>query len=162
MIHGSRMGQFRILEVVFAAVILTTAYSVAIFIMEPANNPAIRTSDDMEILAFNVLNHMAQGGTFDRVTSEENWEEGIKIAITRLMPPGTYFNMTVFNATINGPTAILTPLNATPITNVQAVEALEAFQRSPEISSSTLTYTTKNGQFLVLRIIVAAAGGVSL
>jgi hypothetical protein len=77
------------------------------------------------------------------------------------MPPGTYFNMTVFNATINGPGAVLIPINSSPITNVQPLEAVTAFGRSPEISSSTLTYTTKDGQFLVLRIIVAAAGSVS-
>jgi hypothetical protein len=161
MSRAARKGQFRILEVVFAAVILTSAYSVAIFIMEPANNPAIRASDDLEILAFNVLNHMAQGGTFDRITTEVGWEESIKIAMTRLMPPGTYFNMTVFNATISGPSAVLIPINSSPITNVQALEAVTAFGRSPEISSSTLIYTTKDGQFLVLRIIVAAAGGIS-
>lgn len=159
--RDSTSGQFRILEVVFAAIILTATYSVAVFIMEPANNPAIRAGDDLEVMGFNTLNHMAQGGTFERVKLKVGWEEEIKIAMTRLMPPGTYFNMTVFNATVSGPGVKLVPINNSPITNVQKGEALEAFSRSPEIASSTLTYTTKKGQFLVLRLILSAAGGIA-
>lgn len=156
-----RSGQFRVLEVVFSAIIIIGAYSFSTYIMAPANTPVIRGKEELEILGYNLLNRISAGGTLELTAIKGNtgWEENLKIILTRVLPPATYFNMTIYNTTSNP--YLLSALNTKPITNVQAAEAIQAFSRAPEVASSTYVYTSDRGWILLIYLRLAHAGEIA-
>lgn len=159
----SREGQFRILEVVFASIIITASYGLTTYLISPANTPAIRGKADIETLGFNLLTQLAASGTLEKTANSgiANWEEDVKIVMIRLLPPATYFNLTIFRASSGQQGVQYTLHNTKPITNVQASEAVQAFKRAPEVASSTYVYTTKDGKTFVLILRLAHAGEIA-
>lgn len=157
----ARSGQFRVLEAVFAAIMIAGSYSIAVFVMAPANTPIIRGKAELEILGYNLLTQVSSGGTLEltATSGKPNWEEDLKIVMTRLLPPGTYFNMTIYNAT-SSPFK-LSQLNTKPISNVQQAEAVQAFSRAPEVASATTVYTSNRGWLLLIYLRLAHAGEIA-
>lgn len=156
-----RQGQMRLVEVVFAALIVFLVFSFGSYAMTSTSTPIVRGKGELEVTAYNLLHRLAQEGTFERTVMSgiEDWELELKLVITRMSWPSLYFNVTIFNATMQGPVVVsLEPLNHEPITNVRGDEASEAFSKSPEVAAVRYVYTSYRGSILVFRMAIAKAG----
>jgi len=157
----ARKGQMRLVEVLFAALIVFLAFSFASYAMTPMNTPIVRGKGDLEVTAYNLLDRLAREGVLEDVVlgGRQDWEQELKIVIARMIWPSLYFNLTIYNGTMHGTVAVsLDPLRHEPITNVRSDEASEAFSRTPEVASANYIYTSHRGSILVLRMMIARSG----
>ena len=156
-----KQGQMRLVEVVFASLIVFLAFAFASYVMAPMNAPIVRGKGDLEVMAYNLLDRLAREGVLEDVVlgGRETWEQELKIVITRMISPSLYFNVTIYNATKQDAVAVsLNRLPHEPITNVDKDEAREAFSKSPEVASANFIYTSYHGSILLFRIVIARSG----
>ena len=62
-----RQGQMRLVEVVFASLIVFLAFAFASYVMGPMNAPIVRGKGDLEVMAYNLLDRLAREGVLEDV-----------------------------------------------------------------------------------------------
>lgn len=102
-------GQTRIIEAVFAAVLLLSSLSL---IQVTGNNMEDSTSE-LTVTAYNLLISLDSDGYLVAAVENHNWE-GLKSAVQSLLVPTIWFNLTVFDEN-------MTQLNDVPICSGSAV-----------------------------------------
>lgn len=156
----TRKGQSRILEAVIAAVIIFIAFSVSMFLIRASDVKVLQERADLDRLGYNVLHRLVESGTIEE-TLEEPLDIGfggalLQTTVQRSLPATTYFNLTIFNCTESsqGLWVELRPLPLS-INNTSA----DSFTKSLEVSSTSMTYTSKIGNIYYLVLVLARAGG---
>jgi len=146
-------GQFRVVEALISAVIIVVAFTAALELQQIPRSWSSRMKTDLEALAFNVLLNLAESNVPENIGSPR-WEHGLFIVLQTLLPPATYFNLTVYRITVltNG-TVLMEPLNKAPISNMQSQDLSEAL----EAASAAYVYTTRKGEILLL--VLTLSGG---
>ena len=168
-------GQVRIAAAVMAVAIVVAAYSLASRIVRPVKSLYYRESEDLERLAYNVLDSMASAHVFDElilsdpavleaITSgrpvncsagEPVWADKFRALLAAALPGDVSFTARVgyYHQLSNGSLAYY-ELHCAPISLGEA--------RFTEAASVTYTYTTSGGGYgvVILRIdLVVGRGG---
>lgn len=144
-----RKGVSRILEAVFAAILIIEAAYISYFLMVPPNPTTPKQSEELSRLGYSLLAAISRNNGLDRLIFDSNWrvkeswENDFKITVTSLLPNNIIFNITVYNATLNSSTGFidLVKINRRPISNV---ESSDAFLKVGDTTQITYIYATKN------------------
>ncbi|RLG59943.1 hypothetical protein DRN86_03435 [Candidatus Geothermarchaeota archaeon] len=143
----NRKGISKIFEALCSTVILLIVISVFSQLTAPSNPYSFQAEAELRKLGYNVLQQMAIKGGIDNVffnetTGElnEDWGLKVKIALQNILPKGLFFNLTVYNATIQDDHVVLQLLdeNYPYISNF-----VRKFEESTAVGT-TYIYTTKN------------------
>lgn len=151
-------GQSRILEAVIAAAIIFLVFSVSLFFVKSSDVKVLPERADLDRIGYNILHELSESGTIEE-TIENNPlgspESHLKVLLQRLLPFSTYFNLTVYEAFNNNvgkarvpPKAIVIVSNATP----------DVFTNSLEVSSTSIIYTSKNGNIYFISLALSRGG----
>ncbi len=144
-----RRGVSRILEAVFAAMLIIEAAYISYFLMVPPNPSTPRESEGLYRLGYSLLTSISRNNGLDRLIFDEqwnvrpNWENDLKVTVTSLLPSNILFNITVYNATMDPSSGFikLVKINRVPISNV---ESSDAFLKIGETTQITYIYATRN------------------
>ncbi len=152
-------GTARILEGVIAAIIIFVAFSVSVYLLQSSDARVFEEKSDMDRLSYNVLHTLVESGTIEETLELEPFSAApnLKSALQRSLPSSIYFNLTVFNCTEsenNYPAIELTPIPL-PINNTST----GAFTKSIEVSSTSMTFTSKQGNIYHIVLMLARPGG---
>lgn len=114
-----RKGQLRLVELIIAVSMITSIMLLVAFFTRPMRSVYIREVSDLRLLAYNLLNNLAEAGVFERiigdaVIGDKSWEGRMRMLVSSSLPPGILFEMHVYLVMI--PTGELQPLGK--ITNV--------------------------------------------
>lgn len=151
----TRKGQSRILEAVIGAVIIFIVFSVATFLIRASDVKVLQERGDLDRLGYNVLNRIVESGTIESLVEVPRWDIVLRTAVQKSLPSTIYFNLTVFNCINNPIDNLLIKLDyVTSVSNASP----EAFTKSKEVSSTTMIYTSKNGNVYYLVLVLARAG----
>jgi len=157
----SRRGQSRILEAVIAAVIIFIVFSVSLYLIRASDVQVQQQRADLDRLGYNVLHTLVESGSIDQTleqyTGDAGWigETYLKSSIQNALPPSMYFNLTIYKCTGSLTGAWFDPSSTHAVTNAPD----GAFSQALEVSSTSLTYTSKNGNIYYLVLVLARAGG---
>jgi hypothetical protein len=153
-------GQSRILEVVIAAVIIFIVFSVSMFFIQPSDVRVLQERADLDRLGYNVLHRLVESGTiqyFLEVPLNQTARElNLRTAVQKSLQSAIYFNLTIYNCTESSSGGLgitLNPLNL-QLSNTSA----DSFNKSLEVSSTTMTYTSKKGNIYYLVLVLARGG----
>lgn len=144
-----RRGVSRILESVFATILIIEAAFISYFLMVPPNPAITGESEELYRLGYSLLASLSRDNGLDRLIFDrhwrvrDNWENDLKVTVTSLLPTNIIFNITIYNATLNESTGFIdmVKINRVPITNV---ESSDAFVTVGEVQQITYVYTTRN------------------
>lgn len=148
----SRGGQIRIIEAILSAAIIVVSITIGIGLMKTPSPLSSRRTEDVSRFAYSLLFSLAEAETFDRVMYANgslvpNWEEQMKVMIGSLLPSNMFFNMTVYNCTVNYGLVEEVVINSCPISNAANPEV---FRESPAVAGAHITYTTR--RLSILRV----------
>ena len=101
-----RKGQIRTVEAFLAILLLFSAFTIAI-LTSPASEPKDR--ETLVAIGMQTLVSMDSGGRLGSLINEGNWT-ALQQAMNAILPVGTGYNLTVYNANMQ-------PLNNVSITN---------------------------------------------
>jgi hypothetical protein len=156
----SRRGQSRILEAVIAAAIIFIVFSVSMYFINISNLRALQERADLDRVGYNTLHRLVESGTIealhmDRIDADH--AALFKTIIQKSLPPATYFNLTIFHCSGSDEDSWvkLEPYSNYPIGNIPE----DAFDKTMEISSTSIIYTSKTGKIYLLVLVLARAGG---
>lgn len=92
----NRKGQMRIIEAMITCFILVLGLSVSIYL---SNVYAVMESGNIEKVATNILNMLDDVDVVEKVISDQSsWESELKGLIENLLPPDTFYNLTLRSA----------------------------------------------------------------
>ena len=157
----SRRGQSRILEAVIAAVIIFIVFSVSLYLIRASDVKVRQERADLDRLGYNVLHTLVESGSIDQTLEQyqggSSWigETYLEATIQNaLQEPSMYFNLTIYKCTGSLTGAWFEP---SPPSVSNAPEG--AFAQAMEVSSTSLTYTSKSGNIYYLVLVLTRAGG---
>jgi len=165
-----RKGVSRILEAIFASIMIISASYVAYFLILPPNISIYSSRQELSRLGYSMLDSLASNYGFDQMLFDEEgnlrsgWENDFKIVLSTLLPPNIIFNASVYNATIEESTGfvVLQKLNSVPITNVANQDAFIKAGDNVQIVYIYTTYNRKNGDLEVFYIYLTLGVLVSV
>lgn len=147
-------GQSRILEAVIAAVIIFVVFAVSVFLIQASNVKILQERSDLDRLGYNVGHMVVEAGVIESTLETPSIQEDqLKSVLQRSMPSIIFFNLTVFNCTELDAVQI----ELTPVVTI-ANAATDFFANSMEVSSNTMTYTSKKGNIYYLVLVLAQVG----
>lgn len=150
-------GISRILETVIAAVILFVVFSGATFMVQTSDVKTLQERSDLDRLGYNVLTNVMESGVVENIEAKalpENIDNAtyLRTAIQTYLPITVYFNLTIYESTDQISHNQLLPA-------IKNVANADSFERSGEISSTAMMYTSKSGNSYYAVLYLARAGG---
>ncbi|MEM4727651.1 MAG: hypothetical protein QXD04_05295 [Candidatus Bathyarchaeia archaeon] len=148
---ASERGQSRILEAVIAASVIFLVFSVSSFLVRASDIRVLQERADLDRLGYNTLHKLVESGAFDEIMREASSQLDpfrsasllLKNFLQRNLPQDIFFNLTVYLGE-----------------EVKAITSnIDQEPRSLELSSTSLTYTSRNGDIYLLILILTRAGG---
>jgi hypothetical protein len=145
-------GFARILETVVAALIIFIVFSASSFFVNSSQIKIVQERTDLDGLGYNILSRLAESGTIEATiekTPPAN-DYQIRAYLQHSLPSSVFFNLTIMNWSSNENKWV----------NLQSLSNTEynSFYNSLEVSSTPLTYTSKNGNNYYLILILANPG----
>ncbi|MEM2252112.1 MAG: hypothetical protein QXE73_03040 [Candidatus Bathyarchaeia archaeon] len=142
--HKLESGQARIIEAVMASILIFIAFTAAFFMLFSSEKFFKQETVDLNRLAYNVLHRLAESGVLDEID-----ETKIRRVLHGLLPQNIYFNLTIYETSDSGGLrSALYISNAPP----------EVFEKSSEVASAGITYTSKMGKTYYLNLKLTQAG----
>lgn len=148
-------GQSRILEAVIGAVIIFLVFTASYYLIQSSSSIPTQETADLNRLCYNVLHRIVESDTIEETLETQDSTSGaasLQMVVREALPQGIYFNLTVYNCTGNPQT----PFAPNPVSVSNAPEAEMA--KSKEVSSTSTTYTSKNGNIYLIILKTARAG----
>jgi len=141
-------GQIRIFEAVVATTVIFVVFSVSMLLIYPPRLWLIYEKEYLDRLGYNILHNLAETGAIEIVLNRG--VHHLEMAMDKIMPPLTYYNLTVFvfNAAEGKTQRFASISNTTP----------EVFRQIPEVSSTIMVYTSKTGETYYLVLVLAKGG----
>ncbi|MEM1508194.1 MAG: hypothetical protein QW262_08125 [Candidatus Bathyarchaeia archaeon] len=150
----SRLGQVRIIEAVIAAILIFIAFTAAFSMLFSSEKFFKQETVDLNRLAYNVLHRLAESGVIETAINEGQ-SAVLANALQSLLPQNVYYNLTIYERDSSGQGWIPVNLGGKPyVSNASG----EVFERSSEVASASITYTSKNGKIYYLSLILTRAG----
>jgi hypothetical protein len=155
---GSKGGQSRILEAVIAASIIFVVFSVSSFLVRASDIRVLQERADLDRIGYNTLHKLVESGAFEEIlmmaeSQPETAGLQLKSTLHRSLPQDIFFNLTIYRCDVEGANININPLNI--VVNNMPNES----SRPLEVSSTSLTYTSRNGEIYLLTLILTRAGG---
>ncbi|MEM1998030.1 MAG: hypothetical protein QXS05_07715 [Candidatus Bathyarchaeia archaeon] len=150
----SRLGQVRIIEAVIAAILMFIAFTAAFFMLFSSEKFFKQETVDLNRLAYNVLHRLAESGVIE-IAVNEGQSAVLANALQSLLPQNVYYNLTIYERDSSGQGWI--PVNLGGKSYVSNASG-EVFERSSEVASASITYTSKNGEIYYLSLVLTRAG----
>lgn len=152
--RGSRLGQVRIIEAVVASVLLFIIFTTAFFMLFSSEKFFGQEVVDLNRLAYNILNRLVESGIIEEAINDGRVDK-VKIAsaLQNLLPQNVYFNLTISRRTTLGDWATISSISNAP---------RDLFEKSLEVASAGIVYTTKNGGMYHLSLALTRAGLASM
>ena len=153
----ARKGQLRIFEAVIATIIIFTVFSTSIFLIYPSRVWVLQEKADLDRLGYNLLHRLAESGTIENTVERYGpgfCEVHLKTVVYRSLPPLTYFNLTVFRCVKEADGVRVGLRYDTSVSNASP----EVFAKSTEVSSTTMIYSSKQGNIYYLVLVLAREG----
>jgi len=151
-------GQARILEAVIAAAIIFVVFSGVTFFMRSSDITIVQERGELDRLGYNILDRIVESGAIEQEleTKLDLWTIGqhFKAIILQALPSTVYFKLNIFNCTENGPWITLNPISLPNANNTSE----DAFAISKEVSSTTVTYTSRTGSIYNIVLVLARGG----
>ena len=152
-----RKGVSRILEAVFAAILIIEAAYISYLFMIPPNPATPREKLRLYDLGYSLLTSISRDRGLDDIIFDENWnvkdnwQNDLKVLLLSLLPPNIAFELKVYNATLDNRTSFIHPVDLTNLNRISNVEYEEIFSRMGETVQITYIYTTEtpNGNIQV-------------
>ncbi|MEM2152941.1 MAG: hypothetical protein QW294_06680 [Candidatus Bathyarchaeia archaeon] len=154
MMDCSRLGQVRIIEAVIAAILMFIAFTAAFFMLFSSEKFFKQETVDLNRLAYNVLHRLAESGVIE-IAVNEGQSAVLANALQSLLPQNVYYNLTIYERDSSGQGWI--PVNLGGKSYVSNASG-EVFERSSEVASASITYTSKNGEIYYLSLVLTRAG----
>lgn len=154
----TRRGQSRILEAVIAASIIFIVLSASMFLIRPSDVKVSQERADLDRLGYNVLHRLVESGTIEETLELYGpgfREDHMRTAVQRMLPSSIYFNLTVFNCTEDKKNGLIRLEPLPSISNAPP----GLFSEPLEVSSTSIMYTSKNGNIYHLILVLARSGG---
>ncbi len=158
-----KKGIMRLVEVFLAISISLSAFIVSYYLMKPPNPFEIRERGDLEKTGYSLIHTLAEKELFDNVMFENGeladspyWEQQLAVVINSLMPPGIFFNMSIYNLTQEGDWVKIERLNQVPISNTASQDA---FIKSGEAIEISCIYTCTKFWVLKIHLVLAKPTG---
>ncbi|MEM2127498.1 MAG: hypothetical protein QXH67_04665 [Candidatus Bathyarchaeia archaeon] len=154
---ASERGQSRILEAVIAASVIFMVFSVSSLLVRASDIRVLQERADLDRLGYNTLHKLVESGAFEDImrkasSQPDEQASSLKNLLQRSLPQDIFFNLTVYRCETEEMNINISSLNITATNMLQE-------QRSLEISSTSLTYTSRNGDIYLLILILTRAGG---
>ncbi len=151
-----RRGQFRLIEVLLAAVTLFTAFTAAVALTSSSRMHVLQQHADLDRVGQNILLRLAESGVIDSTVEETPSGTTfnnltIQNTITRSLPPLTYYSLEIYGSAAGGQM----PLYNERVGGVS--NTWDSFSGASEVSSSSFLYTSSSGRiyFVVLSLVKA-------
>jgi len=92
----TRRGQMRIIEALIACVLMFLCLSVSIFF---SNVYKVTEATELEEAGLNVINTLDDPGVIEKVIlKQDGWDSQLKSLIENLLPPDTFYNLTIYSS----------------------------------------------------------------
>jgi hypothetical protein len=145
-------GFARILETVIAALIIFIVFTASSFFINSSQLKVVQERTDLDRLGYNVLSRLTESGTIEatieKIPPANDYQ--IRAYLQHSLPSSMFFNITIMKWSSNENGWV----------NLQSLSNTEynSFSNSLEVSSTPLTYTSKNGNNYYLILIIANPG----
>lgn len=170
MTRRRRKGQFRIVEIVIAVLMVVAVTLLVMFFTRPMRSPYLRETVDLRRLAHNLLSQLADAGVFELIAAVATADDGaqgdvillegrIRMLVSASLPAGIFFRMEIYRVERTPTGSInLVQLDRGGITNVaQGIELTES-------ESVYFTYVCVRdpdrvrGEILLIVMVIGYAG----
>ncbi len=153
-IFQNKRGQFRIIEALLAALVLFTIFTASIFLTTTSRIHVLQERSDLDRTGHNILLRLVESGVVEStLETVPTFEPVLKTALTRTLPPLTYYSLKVYRADTNVIPSFIQV--GTDVTNSPP----DALQKASEVSSSSFMYTSSaSGQIYYFVLTLAKAG----
>lgn len=154
---GLRSGQARIIEAVMASILIFIAFTAAFYMLFSSERFFRQEAVDLNRLAYNTLHRLVESGAIEEAVGGDNVNETkLRNAIQSLLPQNIYFKLTIYNLTIYGG-------NSGQQSRIEEISSIsnaqqEVFERSSEVVSASITYTSRDRKIYYLCLSLTRAG----
>lgn len=158
-----RKGQLRVVELTLAVSMIVMTMLLVAFFTRPMRSVYIREVSDLRLLAYNLLNNLAEAGVFERIVGDAvngdvSWEGRMRMLVASSLPPGIVFKMQVYRVIISNDGLQLERLGRGAITNMDSSVEL----RESEAVHFTYVCTGDpdriRGEILYIVLVIGYAG----
>lgn len=149
-----RVGQVRMIEATFAAILMVIAFELGFFMFLSYERPLIQEAVDLNVLAHNTLHRLAESGIIE--TSINVRKSSLLMeALQNMLPYNVYFNLTVYvwNTSVDD-WVIVDYEGKTYITNAPS----GVFEAADEIASAYITLASFDGNIYRVLLVLTRAG----
>lgn len=155
-VFRARSGQARLTESILAVGLILIIFSVSIYLMSASKVWTIYEKGDLDKLGYNLLSYLLEARAIDNLEPlSTQAEEEIRFLVERHLPPMTFFNLTIYNCTIN--VEYSTEVHMDPLLKVNN-SVSEAFEKSVEVSSTSALYTSRKGSVYFIILTLSRSG----
>ena len=162
---GSR-GQARVIEMILATLVMTSALLVAMSIAAPLRSIYLRETADLRRLAYNLLNDLADARVLESVVVEgnltgSNWEDELMLFIAANLPPELVFKVDVYQLKVRSDGSLeWVKLNRRPISKPEDWDAARVVEAESVSYAYVVVGAPEEGRGCFLRIdLVLGYGG---
>lgn len=162
---GSR-GQARVIEMILATLVMTSALLVAMSIAAPLRSIYLRETADLRRLAYNLLNDLADARVLESVVVEgnltgSNWEDELMLFIAANLPPELVFKVDVYQLRVGADGSLeWVKLNRRPISKPEDWDAARVVEAESVSYAYVVVGAPEEGRGCFLRIdLVLGYGG---
>lgn len=154
--RGSK-AQVRIIEAVMASGLIFITFFVAVFLVQAPTVPSLQEKADLDRLGYNVLSGLIESGIIEQTLNSGSSTQ-LANSLRQTLPSATYFDLTITKYSKNPVTQWIEPENLPDFLVSNTDPA--SFASSKTISSTSMLFTSHNGNIYHLTLILAKAGGI--
>lgn len=150
MMHGSKLGQVRIIEAVATSILIFIIFTTIFFMLFSSEKFFKQETVDLNRLAYNILNCLVESGVVEEAIKDGQMDRLKMVsALQNLLPQTMYFKLTISERAGLGNWITISSISNAP-------EGL--FEVSAEVASAIITYTSKNGKIYCFSLCLTRAG----
>lgn len=146
-------GQMRVFEAIAATIVIFSAFSIAIYLIYPFSLWTVYEKEDLDRFGYNVLNNLIESGAVESILKESDdnvIKVRLKTFIDGIIPSMMYYNLKIL-VREEGNIGFHELIS---ISNAPS----KVFMSSPQTSSTTAIYTSREGKAYYLILILVKGG----
>ena len=150
---SNKRGQIRIIEALIACIILLAGLSASIIF---SSIYSVAKASELEEVGINVLHVLDNSGVIREVIqNQNNWESEFKELMGTLLPPETFYNLTLFSSITNQPIVWLTNVVGQDFSSGADVVSLQ------HVSTVSFPYIIREKQKIDIILIIDRSGSMN-
>ena len=150
---SNKRGQIRIIEALIACIILVAGLSASIIF---SSIYTIAKASELEEVGVNVLHVLDNSGVIRKIIQNQgNWASEFKELMGTLLPPETFYNLTLFSSITNQPLAWLTNVVGQDFSSGADVASFQ------QIATVSFPYIKQEKQKIDIMLLIDRSGSMN-